>query len=321
VVRPWQPGPPEAWRPRPYPQLLRGPTYRWWRLPLAVALGIVFAVGFGFLVVGAELVLRLLGGEQAADVASDPDADAWLVTPLGLLYTNLTLAALIPLTLLVTWAAFGWRPRWVSSITPGVRWRWLLVCLGVSAAVLGVTTVVLELLSGYAWTPERDWPWLVLVVLLTTPLQAAGEEYLFRGWIPQLVGAAIPHAVVGALLGGAISSTLFALAHGEQDVWLFGDRFAFGVLACWLAWRTGGLEAGIALHSANNLVALLLTIGSGDLAESLGASEGSPVYAVFDVATLVVTIALIAWAARRRGLVRLFVPPIGTAPPPEAIRA
>jgi membrane protease YdiL (CAAX protease family) len=202
-----------------------------------------------------------------------------------------------------------------------VRWGWLLRCLAVAVVVLGAPTVAVELLSGYTWTPERNWPWLVLVVLVTTPLQAAGEEYFFRGWIPQLVGSAVPNAVVGALLGGAVSSSLFALAHGQQDVWLFSDRFAFGALAGWLAWRTGGLEAGIAMHSANNLVALLLTIGSGQLADTLNASEGSAQYAAFDVGTLLVTVGLIAWWARRRRLQRLFVPPVRGAPPPVDARA
>jgi uncharacterized protein len=299
-----RPGPPAAWRPRPYPQLLRGPTFRWWRPLVGVAVAIATALGA---VVLLAVVTAVLGAVAGGDVdLEDPE---WSVTPVGFLFTNLTLAALIPLAQLATWVSYGWRPRWVSSVVPGLRWRWLLGCLAVAGLVLGGTTVGVELLAGYSWTPERDWPWLVLVVLLTTPLQAAGEEYFFRGWLPQLVGSAVPNAVVGALLGGAASSTLFALAHGQQDVWLFSDRFVFGALAGWLAWRTGGLEAGIALHTANNLVALLLTIGSGELADALNASEGSPEYAAFDIATLLVTVGLIAWWARRRKLQRLFVPP------------
>ena len=71
---------------------------------------------------------------------------------------------------------------------------------------------------------------------------------------------------------GAVSATLFALAHGTQDAWLFGDRLAFGLVASWLAWRTGGLEAPIALHVANNLVSLAFTAATGSLEDSLTAS-------------------------------------------------
>jgi uncharacterized protein len=307
-----RPGPPQAWQSRPYQQLLRGPTYRWWRplLSLAVAGG-----GLAVLVLviaAAGAVLRLVDGlGQPAPGSDSPD---WLARPLGFLATNLSLAALIPLVLLATWAGFGWRPRWVSSVAPGLRWPWLLRCYAAATAVLGVLTGGLHLVAGYHWAPERDWGWLILITLVTTPLQAAGEEYVFRGWIPQLVGSAIPGARVGALLGGGVSSTLFVLAHGAQDVWLCTDRFLFGALACWLVWRTGGLEAGIAVHGANNIVALVLTIGAGDLAGTLNASSGSPAAAIFDVLTLLATIGVIVRLARRQSLVRLFTPPAWALP-------
>ena len=66
-----------------------------------------------------------------------------------------------------------------------------------------------------------------------------------------------------------MSATLFALAHGGQEPALFADRFAFGVVASWLVWRTGGLEASIALHAANNLVSLGYTASTGSVQEAL----------------------------------------------------
>ena len=79
-------------------------------------------------------------------------------------------------------------------------------------------------------------------------------------------------ARLGIAAGVAVSSTCFALAHGVQDAWLFGDRFAFALVASWLAWRTGGLEAPVALHVMNNLVSLAFTASTGSLEESLSAS-------------------------------------------------
>jgi membrane protease YdiL (CAAX protease family) len=40
-----------------------------------------------------------------------------------------------------------------------------------------------------------------------------------------------------------------------QNLPLFVDRLAFGLLAAILVWRTGGLEAGIAAHVVNNVCA------------------------------------------------------------------
>jgi len=307
--QPMRPGPPAAWRPRPYQQLLRGPTYRWWR-PLV---SVLVAFGSGVvLAVAAWLVLIAILPATTIDAGSDD----WSVTPFGFAWTNLLLAAFVPVAMLATWGGYGWSPRWVSSVAPGLRWWWLARCALVAAPVLGVSIVGSEVLSHWAWTPEPSWPWLVLVVLLTTPLQSAGEEYLFRGWIPQLIGSTIPRAGVAALVGGAVSSGLFALAHGQQDGWLFADRFLFGVLASVLVWRTGGLEAGIALHASNNVIGLLLTVGSGSLNDTLNASESTPQFFLIDAVTLLVAVGGILWVARRRRLQRLFVPPAELVPTP-----
>jgi membrane protease YdiL (CAAX protease family) len=305
-------GPREAWQPRPYPQLLRGPTFRWWR-PLASAALMLVGIGLvlGVAVV-AGIVIYLIAdasGRQVGEGGAFP-AD-WEASPAGMLFTNLLLAALIPLTMGALWAGFGWRPRWLASVVGGVRWGWLALCLGVAVVVLLLPAVVLTALTEDvgSWKPEPQWPALAVVVLLTTPLQAAGEEYLFRGWLPQTIGSVFRSPVVGAFVGGGVASVLFAFAHGEQDPWLFADRLTFGAIACWLVWRTGGLEAGIAVHTVNNLVAFGFTIAQGSLIDSLTVTKAGAVEVLVDVITLVITGAALALLARRRRVVRLFVPP------------
>ena len=76
----------------------------------------------------------------------------------------------------------------------------------------------------------------------------------------------------GAIL---LTSLLFAAAHGAQNFPLFFDRFAFGFIAGWLIIRTGGLEAGIAMHILNNFFALGAALLFGDLGSSLSVSEAS----------------------------------------------
>ena len=66
-----------------------------------------------------------------------------------------------------------------------------------------------------------------VVILLTTPLQAIGEEYLFRGYLLQAVGSLFGSRWVAIVA----TATLFALAHGAQNFPLFFDRFAFGLIA------------------------------------------------------------------------------------------
>jgi membrane protease YdiL (CAAX protease family) len=207
-------GPAEAWVPRPYPQLLRGPGHRWWR-PLA-GLGVLLALVAGLLVTAtlvAAVVAVATGGGDAE--ATEQQFESWSITPAGFLVTNLFLASFIALAQVAVWAGHGWRPRWVASVVPGLRWRWTATAAAVTAIVYVPLTAAFVLLSEEGGTPERDAALLLLIVLLTTPLQAAGEEYLCRGWLTQAIGSVVPRAVVGAVLAAVVSAGVFALAHGQ----------------------------------------------------------------------------------------------------------
>ena len=84
--------------------------------------------------------------------------------------------------------------------------------------------------------------------------------------------------------GVVVSSLVFALLHGTQNLPLFADRLAFGLLAALLVWRTGGLEAGIAAHVINNVFAYLIAGLTTSVAELKGISGIGWVDATFDVA-------------------------------------
>ena len=302
--------PAEAWVPRPYPQLLRGPAHRWWR-PLA-GLGLVL-VGVGAVFVWTSAVLAGAAAVGLLDVtAVEQSFDEWWL----LLLTNLGLAALVPISMAAVWLGHGWQPRWLSSVAGRVRWRWMGVVVATSTTVLVVATLVLWALTGSPSGSGSDVAVLLVVVALTTPLQAAGEEYLFRGWMSQAVGSLLRNAAAGAVLAAVLTSVLFALAHGGQNVWLFLDRLAFGLLASWLVWRTGGLEAAIAVHAVNNVVVFVPTIVTGGLDEALLVSQAPPSLVAADIVAMLVLAAVVDLLARRRRLRRLFVPPVLARPAP-----
>jgi membrane protease YdiL (CAAX protease family) len=282
---------------------------RWWRPVLAVVVLVgTAAVVLALVSLGVAGWTLLTGGSLHGGTPA-PGAGA-TVTPGDLLGDNLVLAALIPLAAFSMWAGFGRRPGGLSSVAGHLRRRWLLLCGVVALAVMVAATLLGGLVGSqpFTWHPEPRWPQLFAVVVVTTPLQAAGEEYLFRGWVLQVVGSTIGRPVIGTLLGGAVSSALFALAHGQQDPWLFADRFGFGALACLLVLRTGGLEAGIALHTVNNLVAFGVTVSAGQLSDALTPTGSDPVSLVVDLLVLSSGTAALLLAARR-------VRPARTAPP------
>ena len=108
------------------------------------------------------------------------------------------------------------------------------------------------------------------------------EEVFFRGYLMQALGSLVAKPWFGVV----VSAVVFALLHslnGLQNPPLFIDRLAFGLIAGWLVWRTGGLEAGIAAHVVNNVFAYAVAGFTTSIAELKAIREISWVDAGFDV--------------------------------------
>ena len=308
--------------PQPYHQMLRTWSYAWWKPVVGT-----IALFVGFFLVAPLLLLPvvLVGvtteeGDYLENLVNALTFES--IEPVTLLYLNLTLGSII----LVTWAihrvVHRLRPRWLSSVVPKLRWKFLWVCMGLSVAALVAQVVVGQLvpgdneadLSGAVNDFTATTAVLALIVLLTTPLQAAGEEYAFRGYLTQAVGSLTRSMWLAVL----VPALIFALVHGAQNVPLFFDRFMFGVIAGWLVIRTGGLEAGIALHVLNNLLAFGFALTFGDITDSLTVSEVSWWNIPLTLTQSGVYAVLVVLVARRMGLQTRTRPPVTEQPQPPA---
>ena len=234
------------------------------------------------------------------------------VTPLGLAYVNLVLATAIPVAILINLALHRLGPGWLMSVARRIRWRFLLACLGLSVVALLATVIVSALVPQGGGTElsganeftstTRDF---LLVVLILTPLQVAGEEFAFRGYLMQAFGGVFGSRAVAVLL----SSLLFALAHGiGQDLPIFVDRFAFGLVAGALVILTGGLEAGIAMHVLNNFLAFGLALAFSDMTSALTPTGGTWWSLPGTVTQSLVYLVLATLLARRMGLATTYPP-------------
>lgn len=293
--------------PVEYQHVLRGPRRAWWRPLLSIVLvvvGIIVAfIGFA-IVAGIGAAVRAGGDLEALEGSLEDFNDPFIFAT-----QNLLLAVLIPIALLATWIAHGVRPGFVSSVLGRFRWGWfaraLLVTVPLWLAYIGIVTL---LDGGIGDTTGRPSTWVALIVLtlLTTPLQAAGEEYLFRGWLMQQLGAWIKNTYVA--LGAAIvlSSIVFALAHTSLDPWVLLDLGAFATAAVLLTWRTGGLEAAVALHIVNNVIVLILFTLTTGLSDAFITPDttSDPVSTLMSVVALVVTTSVLWWFAGRCGVTR-----------------
>ncbi|SDU84969.1 Membrane protease YdiL, CAAX protease family [Microlunatus sagamiharensis] len=314
VPAPLRPQPdPMPLEPVSYPQMLRTPRATRGR-------GVLMIVCF----VAAYLLISavLQGGALAVDVArgatsvEDLLAMKLALTPTLLIAVNLTNAACIPLSMLLQRAFFGQRGRWLHSVTGRFRWR----VLG-RGALVALPFWVLYLVTTLVFAPEDvqvpsgTYIALGLIVLLTTPLQAAGEEYGARGLITRGAGSWFASPRLALLVGTLLSGAVFTLAHGAGDPWLIAFYFAFAVVLSLVTWRTGGLELAVLLHTFNNLVAfgsLVLLQQDTSTVFDRGAGSAGPSVLLPGVILLLSAAALWFWASRA-GLQRAYAP---TAPDP-----
>ncbi|HMT87874.1 MAG TPA: CPBP family intramembrane metalloprotease [Arachnia sp.] len=294
--------------PTPYHAFWRAPGIAWWS-PL---LGLLAAAAIAVFALVASMVLWLvvdlaLGIEPFTPEMLEGDLSS--ITPGAFLSNNLFLAALIPATL-VGGLIVGQKAGYLHSVEGRMRWGWLGLCMLVSAVPLSVS-IGGSLLLGWDELEFRQRPetWVLLVgILLTTPLQAAGEEYAIRGYLPRAIGAWIPRREVSLVVGALVTATVFAMLHGAADPWLNLFYIVFALLLSYLTWRTGGLEAAIAIHVVNNLLSLLPVPWLG-LDGLFDRSEGSAgPWVLVDLAVLGIIALVIDGLARRRGLVRETAP-------------
>ena len=143
----------------------------------------------------------------------------------------------------------------IHSITGRMRWSYLGVFLGFGFLIFGLYYVGFATLDGSLTTQNSVHPlnsgmfWLYIVlILLIVPFQCYAEELLFRGYLMQTVGRWLKNPVWAII----IPAPIFMVLHG-YGLWGLLSVLTMALIAGFLCWYTGGLEAGIGLHIANNV--------------------------------------------------------------------
>lgn len=242
-------------RPGAYHMALAGERRRVWRgiLALVLLMGGMLAGAVLFGVIGVAVEGLLGRSEQVL---------AGRITPVTLAAGMVALALLTPWSMLLQRWLYGVPARSLHSLRERLRLDLLARAALVSLPIWTVYMAVITLLPGVnrvEWAVADLIACLVVTVVLV-PLQAAGEEYAFRG-LALRIGAswgAGPRS--GLVIGLLVSSLLFTLVHFAADPWLNLYYFVFGVCLGVIAWRSGGLEIPIVLHAVNNVLAFLYVI-------------------------------------------------------------
>ncbi|WP_250007515.1 CPBP family intramembrane glutamic endopeptidase [Actinoplanes sp. M2I2] len=228
------------------------------------------------------LLLLQLGLYLLAGLAEGGDPLESTLTPLKLLAANLStgLTALLAVVLVSRFAKVPWRT--VFSSPRRFDLRRLAVFFAGSVVLVGAGTAVVAAVApdaagwvgfGVSGTTVA----LLAVVVLSTPVQSAGEEIMFRGAVLP-AAASWFRAVRPAFIAGlVVSSLLFAVVHGASDPWLLGYYVFLSACTALMGWITRGLEAAIAFHVANNVVTTTVNVllaGGGSLVVERGEGAG-----------------------------------------------
>ena len=235
------------------------------------------------LVIGFLLLSIVIGGlgigiEIARGAITLDQINSGLVpfTPGVLLSTNVALALTIPLAMGLQRLFFGARVGTLASVAGRFRWKWMgrlaLIIVPVWIVYIG-TSVLIEPVEFVAI--DGTVLIMIAIVILTTPLQAAGEEFGARGLIQRSAGSWFRNPVAAFVVSTFIASSLFALAHLAGDPWLIAYYFIFGVSMSLAARGTGGLEAPILIHATNNVLLFLPAILLGQLDQGIDRSAGT----------------------------------------------
>lgn len=259
--RPVVPAVPEA--STPYHHFLRTPRHRWWKPLLSILALVVAYFVLGIVLTGVASAIDVATGAQTLD---DLLAGRIRMTPVLLVATNLQLGLLIPASMLLQWGIHGQRPRWLSSVEGGFRWGWLARSAVVLVPVFALYVGGSLLLTGVPSGPINPGaiPYVV-IILLTTPLQSAGEEYAVRGLMTRAIASWVPPRLVALVVASVGSALLFAVAHPNLTPARLGSLLAVALGFSLLTWRTGGLEAATLGHALNNVLVLVPTALWGDM--------------------------------------------------------
>lgn len=207
----------------------------------------------------ALLVFQVLGYQLVGVIEGSDDPMSATLTPLNFLAVNLaTIAAgVVAILLLARLAGVPWR-RLISS--PRVFDRRRLGEYLVGAAVLvavGIGVVALVAPDSPGWIAfgvSGTTVVILVLTLLTTPLQALGEELMFHSAALPAAASWVRAVRPALVLGLVVSSLGFALLHGSSDPWLFGYYAFISASTGLMAIMSGGIEAPVAFHVANNVL-------------------------------------------------------------------
>jgi len=274
-----------------------------WRYFLTVMVIVVVVIIIGVIV---GLIYLLVTG----------NIDINQMSPISSLLVNMSIFPAILLVLFLS-VRFLHQRRFKSLITPQpkIAWRRMLLSGGLWLIISALSDIVTALWvtpGNYSWSfNSKSFIPFAILALILIPIQTSTEELVFRGYLMQAFSLLTKHPWIPLVL----SSVIFASLHLSNPevaaygfAWMIPFYLGMGLILGWITLYTGGLEASLGVHIANNLYAgLLVTFPSSAIV--------SP--ALFTIHNYDAKLALVTFVISAALYLALFIWLNGKQPPPE----
>ena len=171
-----------------------------------------------------------------------------------------------------------------------------------------VATVVEALLypGRYEWSLDiAQWIVMAPLILLLIPIQASGEELMFRGYLLQAMARLWSQPVFLIVLSG-VAFMLPHLGNPEMGKALGGEipmalnYFLMGVGTAWLSIRDNGIERAIGVHVVNNLYAGIVVGYTGSVLGTPTIIHANVIDAWFGVIVICICFAVLIFLPSQR---------------------
>lgn len=271
----------------------------WWK-PLVVI--VVPAV--------AMVVLQVVFYQVVGVIEGSDDPMSATFTPLKLLAINLSVGiAGVLAVLLLAWLA---KVPWLSLISSprafeGRRLaQYLLGAAVLVGAGIGVVALVAPESPGWvAFGVTGTTVFMLVITLVSTPIQSVGEELMFRSAVLPAAASWVRAVRPALAVGLVVSGVGFALLHGSTDPWLFGYYTFIGLATGVMAIISRGIEAPVAFHVANNvLFSVVNTLMADGKGYTIDRSSDTGDASLLILAAVNVAMVVLVWVRERRAQVR-----------------
>ncbi|MGZ7108641.1 MAG: CPBP family intramembrane glutamic endopeptidase [Methanobacterium sp.] len=279
----------------------------WWRylITIVATWGVQAVVGF---IIGLIVIVMLImrnGISRDVNSITNIFQDPFFLLPLTLVGF---VASFIALYLCMR---FIHNRKFISLITIKSKINWMRVLKGASLwlAILGIFTIISILLdpNGYQFTFNPSTFGILLIIsLITFPIQASFEELFFRGYLMQGFGLLSKKPIIPLLA----TSIIFGLVHAGNgtNMTLSGlpviEAAIIGLMLGIITLGENSIETATGIHIMNNLyVALIVsTQGSvlGNVPSVLTAPSEPNSGIIWTVIFALIAITVIFWGKKDR---------------------